>query len=69
MQLKAFELGNPKTNIPIKANGKCPRTTEVILKNLSSEPLNIKFQSACKNAANKTAAIIMVSIIIFLILN
>jgi hypothetical protein len=51
--------------MPINANGICPRTTAVILKNLSSEPLNIKFQSACKNAANRTAMIIRVSIIYF----
>ena len=45
------------------ANGKCPRTTAVILMNLSMEPLNIKFQSACKKAADSTAQITMVSVI------
>jgi|TARA_B110000008_G_C16780299_1_gene488385 hypothetical protein len=50
-------LGNPKVIIPIIAKGKCPSTTAVILNNLSFESLNIKFQRACKKAANKIADI------------
>ena len=46
------------------AKGKWPRTTAVILMNLSMEPLNIKFQSACKKAADSTAKITMVSVIL-----
>tara|TARA_B100000700_G_scaffold269636_1_gene311159 strand:+ start:1571 stop:1690 length:120 start_codon:yes stop_codon:yes gene_type:complete len=34
-----------------------------MLKNLSSEPLNRKFQNACRNAANKTKNIKKVSIL------
>ena len=59
--------GNPKAKIPIIANGTWPKTTEVMLNNLSSAPLRIKFQEACRNAANKTAAIINDSIIKHLI--
>ena len=46
------------------AKGKWPRTTAVIQMNLSMEPLNIKFQSASKKAANSTAKITMVSVIL-----
>ena len=47
----------------MKAKGKWPKTTDVILNNLSLDPLKIKFQRACKNEANKTAAMIKGSII------
>lgn len=59
-------LGNPNNKIPIIANGRWPRTTDVILKNLSSDPFKTKFQVACKKAANKTAIIMNVSIIKYL---
>ena len=51
-------LGNPNNKIPIIANGIWPRTTDVILKNLSSDPFKTKFQVACKKAAKRTATII-----------
>ena len=57
-------LGNPKIKIPVIAKGKCPSTTAVILMNLLSEPLNIKFQIACKRAADRTAKTTMVSVIL-----
>ena len=66
MKINPLILGNPKIKIPVIAKGKWPRTTAVILMNLSMEPLNIKFQSACKNAANKTVMIMKVSIMFFL---
>ena len=59
--------GNPKAKMPMIANGAWPKTTEVMLNNLSSAPLRMKFQEACKNAANKTARIINDSIIKYLI--
>ena len=59
--------GNPKNKMPIIANGTWPKTTEVMLNNLSSDPLRIKFQEACRNAANRTAAIINGSMIKYLI--
>ena len=66
MNFKPSMLGNPKNKIPIMANGIWPRTTEVILKNLSSDPFKTKFQVACRKAANKTAIIMNVSIIKYL---
>ena len=64
MKINPLILGNPKIKIPMIAKGKWPRTTAVILMNLSMEPLNIKFQSACKKAADSTAKITMVSVIL-----
>jgi len=64
MKINPLILGNPKIKIPMIAKGKWPRTTAVILMNLSMEPLNIKFQSACKKAANSTAKITKVSVIL-----
>ena len=66
MNFKPTMLGKPKNKIPIIANGTWPRTTEVILKNLSSDPFKTKFQVACRKAANKTAIIMNVSIIKYL---
>ena len=66
MNFKPTMLGNPKNKIPIIANGIWPKTTEVILKNLSSDPLKTKFQRACKKAAKRTVTIINVSIINYL---
>ena len=66
MNFKPTMLGKPKNKIPIIANGIWPKTTEVILKNLSLEPLKTKFQVACKKAANKTATTMNVSIIKYL---
>ena len=58
MNFKPSMLGNPNNKIPIIANGVWPKTTDVILKNLSSDPFKTKFQVACKNAAKRTATII-----------
>ena len=66
INFKPSMSGNPKNKIPIIANGIWPRTTEVILKNLSSDPFKTKFQVACRKAANKTAIIMNVSIIKYL---
>ena len=63
MNFKPTMLGNPKNKIPIIPNGIWPKTTEVILKNLSLDPFKTKFQVACRKAANKTAIIMNVSII------
>ena len=57
IQYIPLKLGNPKIMMPIIARGKCPKTTAVIHSNLSFESLKIKFQRACKKAANKTAII------------
>ena len=63
IKLKPLKSGNPNIIIPIIAKGVWPKTTEVILSNLSLEPRKIKFQKACKNAAHKTIKIINVSVI------
>ena len=66
MNFKPTILGNPKNKIPIIANGIWPKTTEVILKNLSSDPFKTKFQVAWRKAANKTAIMMNVSIMKYL---
>ena len=66
MNFKPSMLGNPNNKIPIIANGEWPRTTDVILKSLSSDPFKTKFQVACRKAANKTAIMMKVSIIKYL---
>ena len=65
IKFKLSKSGRPKVIIPIILAGKCPSTTAAILKTLSLEPLKIKFQKACKNAANKTKNIIKFSILEF----
>ena len=65
MKINPLILGNPKIKIPVIAKGKWPRTTAVILMNLSMEPLNIKFQSACKKAADSTAKSLVIRDVAF----
>ena len=55
-----MKIGVPKEIRPKIPSGTCPNAIALILSNLSLEPLSVKFQQACRSAANRTARITMV---------